>query len=202
MDKTKEYYNAKAKKYEDTTKDYIRKYIQKEVELFLSLLPGKKILDLGCGPGRDSLYFKARGFNPMGVDFSPEMIKLCKQKNLEAYEMDIRKLNFPLESFDGIWAYTLLLHLKKEELPKTLINLEKILRQKGAIFIAMKEGNFEEYQEGGRFVSLYTDAELRDTLSQRFKIHSFSKISLKNRIHKKEEATYLHYLCTLKTTNL
>src|SRR3989338_284009 len=73
---------------------------KKGFEEFLSNLPGLRILDLGCGTGIQSLYFKQKGFEVTCVDFSSKMVALCKSKDLNAIQVNIEDLKFEKESFD------------------------------------------------------------------------------------------------------
>lgn len=59
------------------------------------------------------------------------MVELCLQKGLEAYQMDLENLKFSSSSFDGIWAYTSLLHMPKANFPKILDNIASFLSDNG-----------------------------------------------------------------------
>ena len=45
----------------------------------LHLPSGSKILDMGCGKGRHSVYLNRKGYNITGIDLSKENIAYCKQ---------------------------------------------------------------------------------------------------------------------------
>src|SRR3990170_4876613 len=86
-----------------------------ERELFLSKLPAHAaVLDAGCGPGRDSKYFCSAGHDITGIDLSSKFIQMARQAVPKATFtlMDLRKITFPDQSFDGIWACASLLHLE------------------------------------------------------------------------------------------
>ncbi|MDH5447397.1 MAG: class I SAM-dependent methyltransferase [Candidatus Bathyarchaeota archaeon] len=62
-----------------------------------------RILDIGCGAGRHSLYLQKKGFDVLGIDISPLAIKICKLKGLKkAKVMSIEDGNFQPNSFDTI----------------------------------------------------------------------------------------------------
>jgi len=62
-----------------------------------------KVLDIGCGAGRHSLYLQSKGFDVLGVDSSPLAIKVCKLRGLrQAKVMPIEELNFKPNSFDTV----------------------------------------------------------------------------------------------------
>jgi len=188
----KKAYDEFGEEYDRRAQEFLTKWINNEVELFLDNLNGRKILDVGCGPGRDLLFFKNKGLNPVGIDISSTMIKLCREKDLEAYEMDLENLNLN-ESFDGIWAYVSLIHMPKEKLNNVLVKISSLLKEKGVVFIGMLEGDFEglreskNYPNHKRFVSFYQDKEFRKYLEKHFEIIKFSRtIAGKN---------YINYLC-------
>jgi len=62
-----------------------------------------RVLDVGCGAGRHSLYLQEKGFDVVGIDISPLAVKVCKLRGLKRAEvMSIEKLNFKPDSFDTI----------------------------------------------------------------------------------------------------
>src|SRR3989344_6786046 len=191
---TRALYEKYAYMFEEQDKRYPFNDFIDDADIFMRFLQGKKILDLGSGPGRDSQFFKERGLNPLCLDISQEMIKLCQEKGLETQVGDLEKLPFEDSSFDGVWAYTSLLHVPKIKFSKILSKINNILIPQGIFYLGMKEGNFEgmvkseKYGESERFFSLYRDLELRKILSDFFDIVHFSKVEL-------GEAVFLNYLC-------
>lgn len=62
-----------------------------------------RVLDIGCGPGRHSLYLQKKGHDVVGIDVSPLTIKVAKRRGLKAARvMSITQLRFPPGSFDTI----------------------------------------------------------------------------------------------------
>jgi SAM-dependent methyltransferase len=62
-----------------------------------------RVLDIGCGAGRHSLYLQSKGFDVLGIDISPLAIKVCKLRGLRKAEvMSIEEINFKPNSFDTI----------------------------------------------------------------------------------------------------
>lgn len=186
-------YDKFAKKYEENNAVKTENELEKEISLFLENVEGKKILDLGSGPGNISLIFRNKGFEPLCVDFSGEMIKLCKEKGLNAVQSNIEELNLS-ESFGGIWANASLLHISKNNLPSVIQNVYDLLLPKGVFFIGMKEGDFEGYEfrehypEVKRYFSYYKKEELEKILRKLFDIIYFREINFRKR-------NYLIFLC-------
>jgi ubiquinone/menaquinone biosynthesis C-methylase UbiE len=191
---SRDIYTKYARDFQDFTKDYLKKHIMNDARQFVHIINGKKVLDLGSGPGRDSLFFRKNGLKPVCIDIAPGMVKLCREKGLEAYEMDLENLEFEDSSFDGVWAYTSLLHMPKSKFSFVLKRISRVLKEKGVFYLGMKEGDFEGWKEsdkyGGirRFFSLYQDNEIKEALSGEFDILNTSKISL-------GDAVFLNYLC-------
>jgi len=62
-----------------------------------------RVLDIGCGAGRHSLYLQKNGFDVLGIDISPLAIKVCKARGLKkANVMSIEDVDFLQDSFDTI----------------------------------------------------------------------------------------------------
>ncbi len=76
---------------------------------------GMRVLDVACGPGIVSERIYNRGASPVGIDFSPEMIKLAKQlyPHLEFSEGDAQDLPYEDASFDCVVMNFGMLHLPK-----------------------------------------------------------------------------------------
>jgi ubiquinone/menaquinone biosynthesis C-methylase UbiE len=139
------------------------------------MLPkGGMILDLGCGSGRDSAYFVASGFPVIGIDLSEELLKLAKKNVPQAtfFIQDFRKLTFPVDSFDGVWACASLLHLKHQDIPAVFLRIYRVLKPHGIFFLFLKEGVGEEEKNVSsvpykkRFFSFYKSDELRRYLEK------------------------------------
>ena len=86
---------------------------------FISHLPnGARILDLGCGSGRDTLAFRSLGFEVVPVDGSEGMCRITSENTgSEVRRLDFLDLDY-IDEFDGVWACASLLHLRPEEIPE------------------------------------------------------------------------------------
>lgn len=62
-----------------------------------------RVLDVGCGAGRVSLYLQKKGFDALGLDVSPQAIRVCKIRGLKnARVMPITKISSKLGRFDTV----------------------------------------------------------------------------------------------------
>ena len=147
---------------------------QYQLTKFISLLKGKKILDVGCGCGRDIEYFLQEGFDAMGIDLSEEMLKQARKivPKTKLKKVDFTDLKFKKESFDGIWSMASLIHIPRKEIVKVLKGFNKILTKKGILYLSLKEGKGEEnlkkpkYNNEPRTYIYFTKREMHEYLKE------------------------------------
>jgi SAM-dependent methyltransferase len=169
--KTISAYRKLGSKYVDNIADLTPEIFYK----FEKLLPRKsKVLDVGCTGGRDSKKFIEFGHTVTGIDLVEEFLEIAK-KVAPAGEykiMDVRDANYPNESFDGIWASMILLHLKREEIADVLIKFHKMLRKGGLLFIGVKKGVGEGLvpdkltENEFRYFTYFSSEELEERLQE------------------------------------
>jgi SAM-dependent methyltransferase len=144
------------------------------------------LLEIGAGTGRDSLFFQQNGRTVTCTDLSPEMVRLCRQKGLDAHLMDFTDLQFPANSFDAIFARNCLLHLPKKEWPAVLQSIQTILKPAGLFYLGVYGGDDHEgiwagdSYEPQRFFTFYTDQGLQATLAPYFDLLYFKAIPLED----------------------
>ncbi len=140
-----------------------------EIHLFIKDLPSQgKVLDVGCAGGRDSKVFSDEGFQVTGIDLCEEFLVRARARVPGAVflQEDLLDLTFSEESFHGIWACAVLLHLEKADLPKVLGDFFRILKPGGSLFIGVKEGEGERsvidsLSDGkSRYFSFYREDEI------------------------------------------
>lgn len=150
--------------YPDVNKD--------NIDFFIDKLNGDKILDIGCGSGRDAEYFLNKGLDVIGIDLSNRFIEISQAKVPKAkfIKMDMRNINFPVNSFDGIWSMASILHIPKLEVKDTIIKFREVLKTNGIIYISVKLGEGERFVKKDRykglekFFAFYTKSEMSDLL--------------------------------------
>ena len=152
---------------------------------FLELLKSEQkqsLLEIGAGHGRDSQFFQENGLQVTCIDLSPEMVRLCRQKGLDARLMDMIDLDFPDHSFDAVYSLNSLLHLPKNELPTVLQNIRRVLNSNGLFFLGIYGGyDFEgvwekDSYEPKRFFSFHSDEKLKQVVTETFTLLSFKQI--------------------------
>jgi len=127
------------------------------------ILPGCRILDLGCGSGRDSKYFAEKGYDVVAADPSSVMCgQTRKIANVPTILLKAEEIAFE-EEFDAIWAYASLLHVHKEVMIETICRLARALKHDEILYASWKYGNGEHY-DNGRFFSDYKEESIKSLL--------------------------------------
>jgi 2-polyprenyl-3-methyl-5-hydroxy-6-metoxy-1,4-benzoquinol methylase len=123
------------------------------------LAPSARILDAGCGSGRDAAAFAANGYRVTAFDASSAMVKLASAHlGFPALQMCFEDVCWK-EEFDGIWACASLLHVSNQALPAVLCRLADALRPGGVLYGSFKQGSGEVERDGRSFTN-YTPATL------------------------------------------
>ena len=125
--------------------EYFKKpheFIEPERQQFIDRLPAGSILDCGCGPGMDTERFSQLGFKVTAIDLSERFVQLTKKRvpSADVKKMDMRYLEFPEASFDGLWSSFSLLHIRAKEIGQTLSGFKSVLRPAGLFFAALHRG--------------------------------------------------------------
>ena len=104
----------------------------------------KKILDLGCGSGRHSVYLARRGFDVYGFDISEHGIKIAKgwlrkEKLKASFKIgDVyKKLPYKDNFFDALISTQALHHNRIGSIRKLIKEIERILKPGGIIFVTV-----------------------------------------------------------------
>lgn len=136
--------------YDDIASEYANEFYDdpadnKYIDKFLKQLTGESILDAGCGAGEDCKYVEKRGFKAIGIDFSTKMIAEAKTRYPQGNfkQMDMTKINYSDDTFDGIMANYSLFHIPTEQLPQVLENFSRVLKPNGKLLLILQEGNGE-----------------------------------------------------------
>lgn len=152
-----QYYDSNAELFKNSTIDANMNGL---CDTFLSFLsPGARILDLGCGTGRDSLYFSKKGFSVLPVDGSKEMCRLATEiSGIMAEQICFEDLEFDQE-FDAVWACASLLHVDRDELPVILQKINRALKPSGLFYMSFKYGNTQR-ESNGRYFTDMTEKDI------------------------------------------
>lgn len=152
---TLKYYNTNAKEFCANTREAAFTDTQ---DKFLGFLQnGSKILDLGCGAGRDTKYFLQQGFDVEAVDGSEELCKLAAEYTGVAVTWMLFQELSCENMYDGVWACASILHLTYDELKNMLSKITTALKAGGVFYASFKYGENEGFRNGRYFTDMTED---------------------------------------------
>lgn len=145
-------YDQTAERFREGTRDHD---VSQNIEALLRHLEGQapqRILDFGCGPGRDLKTFTRLGHSPVGIDGSAEFVAMARaDSGCEVWHQNFLALDLPPAHFDGIFANATLFHVPLSELPRVLKALHATLKPRGVLFSSNPRGDNREGWNGRRY---------------------------------------------------
>ena len=181
----KKYYNKEAELRNQSVKQEWKIRVRDEFNALLKQEQKKSLLEIGAGAGYDSQYFMNNGLQVVAVDLSREMVKKCKEKGIEAYELDFYSLSSLHKQFDCIWAMNTLLHVPKSDLNQVLHEIDFTLKEDGLFYIGIYGGEDTESEyvkadvsDVPRFFSYHSKDNLKAKLEEHFMIISFDEFEV------------------------
>lgn len=139
-----------------------------------------KVLDIGCGGGKHSLYLQEKGLDVLGIDNSKGCLKVCKKRGLKKTKLgDFKKIKFGKEKFDTLLILGsgvalassdggLINFLKKmngitSEDAVILMDSTNIKKAKRGIFHYTKKGHFQiRFESNGKMGNWFTPKFISD----------------------------------------
>ena len=150
------HYDKRAEIFWRDTRDHD---VSQNIEALLQAIAGApplRILDFGCGPGRDLIAFKDLGHAPVGLDGSARFAAMAREHSgCEVWHQDFLQLQLPAKFFDGVFANASLFHVPSQELPRVLRELRGTLKPGGVLFSSNPRGDNQEGWQGERYGSYY-----------------------------------------------
>ncbi|MBK1887307.1 MULTISPECIES: DUF3427 domain-containing protein [unclassified Marinobacter] len=162
MSQSVAYYNAHAQQFIDET---LHVDMSALYDAFLPHLPeNAHILDAGCGSGRDSREFLARGYRVTAFDASEKLAALATKAI--SHPVSVRTFSQVTEhqAYDGIWACASLLHLPRQQIPQALSQLWQAIKPGGVLYLSFKRGEHQREHNGRHFTDA-TEAQLESWAS-------------------------------------
>jgi SAM-dependent methyltransferase len=159
---TLSFYSAEAPVYVSSGKDLVNRRLRG----FLDLLPpGARILELGCGGGRDAEAMIAAGFDVEPTDGTLEIARKAEERLGRA----VRVMRFDElaaeNAYDAVWASASLLHVPRPALPGVLGLIFRALKPGGMHFASYKGGGTEGRDTHGRYYNYPSRADLEKAYS-------------------------------------
>ena len=194
---TLDYYNKNSEEYFNST---LNVDMTNTYKAFLKLLPkGGKILDLGCGSGRDSMNFMKLGYEVIAVDGAKKLAKkasvlLGKEVIVSTFEeLELK------EKFHGIWACASLLHIKREDLKTVLNNLYNNLDDNGVFYMSFKYGEKEYVDDKNRYFNCFTDESIISFINENTKYNILGLYITEDKLGRVNEVKWLNLICNKKS---
>jgi SAM-dependent methyltransferase len=154
--------------------EYADTFYSETVNLDVSLLHKRflkylkrnaRILDAGCGSGRDSKLFLRDGFEVLAFDASCKLVELASNNIGQTVKhMKFQEITFKSE-FDAVWACASLLHVPESEIDGVFEKLLQALKKHGILYTSFKYGN-DEVLRGGRSFNNYNEEKYKELLSR------------------------------------
>ena len=186
------YYNREAEQRDSkSVKDDWKIVVREKFRSLIAQENKKTLLELGAGTGYDSLFFMENGLDVVAVDISPEMVKKCKEKSIEAYELDFFDLSSLNKKFDCVYTMNALLHVPKADLSVVLDGIDSILNPNGLFYMGIYGGQDVEGEvilnsvcglptgsisETPLFYALHSEDYLKSVLAKHFEILDYEQI--------------------------
>jgi SAM-dependent methyltransferase len=160
------HYNRHADSFWEGTRDHD---VSQNRDALLQHIHGQKpfrILDFGCGPGRDLKVFRDRGHEAIGLEGAERFVQLAREySGCEVWQQDFLRLQLPANHFDGIFANAALFHVPSQELPRVLTELWATLKPDGVLFSSNPRGANEEGWTGERYGVYYNLERWRELVT-------------------------------------
>lgn len=125
-----------------------------------------RVLEIGCGDGRDAVEICKRTKHYLGIDASKGMIELAMAKVPHGNFRNAYMENYDFgRDLDIIFAFASLLHVSKEVFEQILTSSKSALGENGIFFMSLKEGDYNGAQvvsdnSGDRNFYYYREADI------------------------------------------
>ncbi|WP_084287816.1 class I SAM-dependent methyltransferase [Desulfovermiculus halophilus] len=126
------------------------------------LSPGARILDIGCGSGRDMLWLQQKGFTCWGLELSSPLAGLARRHTgLPVIEADFESFDFQKMDMDALILVGALVHVPQARFKPVLARILRALKKSGGhVLITMKKGRGREIGPDGRVFYLWPEGDL------------------------------------------
>lgn len=156
--------------YHDNANEFCKSTVQCDMNglygPFLERLPeNARILDLGCGSGRDTKEFLNKGYRVTAVDGSETICRFATEYTGQKVRcLSFEKLDY-VEEFDGVWACASLLHVEKTKIEDVIKRIHIALISGGTLYASFKYGS-GEIERNGRLFNNYMEEDMRILFSK------------------------------------
>ena len=149
---TLEDYAQRAEEFRASTRDHDVSQNIAALLRHIAATPPYRILDFGCGPGRDLAAFKKLGHEAIGLEGTAAFAAMARaDSGCTVWQQDFLRLALPATHFDGIFANASLFHVPGAALPRVLAELYAALKPGGVLFSSNPRGENQEGWQRGRY---------------------------------------------------
>lgn len=150
------YYDQNADAYWAGTRDHDVSQNRDTLLRYIEGDPPFRILDVGCGPGRDLRVFQQMGHEPVGLDASGRVCEMAREwSGCEVWQQDLLGLDLPEDAFDGVFANASLFHAPSRDIERVLTDLRGTLKPGGVLLASNPHGQNQEVWQVDRFCVFY-----------------------------------------------
>ena len=158
--------------YEIHADAYYEKTVSADPSAFLSpfvrFLPVQpRILDIGCGSGRDLLWLKQRGYHPIGLERSTSLARLAREKSgCPVIEGDLETFDFSTGGWNAVLMVGSLVHIPHDRFCFILQKMLSGFVSPFTILLTVKAGDGCIHYPDGRIFHLWRETALEAILYQ------------------------------------
>jgi SAM-dependent methyltransferase len=164
---------------------------------WLACLPADaRLLDLGCGGGKDAGDLSQRGYRVVGLDRTSSLLSAGRRRyrSLPLVRADLRQLPFRARSFDGLWAAASLMHLPKPVARRILTDLSRLVRPGGLFAATMTYGVKSRMVTDGWVPGRYFARWKKDELARAVRRAGWSILELNITTNRERKGRWLNLL--------
>lgn len=111
---------------------------------FLAKTGAKRVLDLGCGPGRHLVYLASKSFEVVGLDISDTALAMCNDrisktgfKNTTLVKHEMFELPFINAYFDSVLSTNVIHHAPLRQIKMTINEIHRVLKKNGSVLVTV-----------------------------------------------------------------
>src|SRR5688572_28121749 len=164
--RTLAHYENNAEAFWQGTRDHD---VSQNIEALLAALgsaPRYRVLDFGCGPGRDLLELQRRGHEAVGLEGCEAFVRMARElTGATVLHQQFLSLALPEACFDGVFANASLFHVPTQELPRVIRELWSCLVPGGALFCSNPRGDNREGYDGERYGAYHDERRWYELVS-------------------------------------
>ena len=158
-------------------------------------LTPSRVLDIGSGPGENTIFLAEQGFSAVGIDFTPEAVEIARNRAAE-HEVDAEFVQgnvldleefFEANSFDYVIDSGLFHSIRSEDLDQFVRQVRHVLRPSGVYYMLC----FSDKEPPGFGPRRISKEEIRETLEPGFRIEYIHDTIFESRIHHGGARAYL-----------